>query len=362
MPTLQAAAGESGNNKPMVLHTYCLQGGGETSQNSQGSGINEDVSFTLNSTDRHGVAYGFKPMVLQSSWDGTQIAPTLTSRNAGGGQRMPDKENFNAVISYGLDRVSYNPGKNQSGIAVVFNGENVTSPTNKADPKPGDPCHTLDRDSRNYVVFDSRGNGDGKIVPTMKGDHENRVTNTTTICLDIGFFQAEKDKSATILARQYKDPRITYQESTDPLMASGYQKNGTQEAANDMYIVNRMVRRLTPKECERLQGFPDNWTSIGEWTDSKGKTRQTTDSARYKALGNSIALPFWFYLLRRISAQYERPATLGSLFDGIGGFPYCWERCNGPGTAIWASEIDEFCIAVTKKRFPEGEEQQKGVT
>lgn len=121
-----------------------------------------------------------------------------------------------------------------------------------------------------------------------------------------------------------------------------------------------VVRRLTPLECERLQGFPDGWTDIGEWTDTKGKLhKESSDSARYKALGNSIALPFWFYLLRRISAQYERPATLGSLFDGIGGFPLCWERCNGPGTAIWASEIEEFPIAVTKRHFPEkGEEHE----
>lgn len=118
-----------------------------------------------------------------------------------------------------------------------------------------------------------------------------------------------------------------------------------------------VVRRLTPTECERLQGFPDGWTDIGEWVDTKGKVRKTSDSARYKALGNSIALPFWFYLLRRISAQYERPATLGSLFDGIGGFPLCWERCNGKGTARWASEIEEFPIAVTKYWFEEGNEK-----
>ena len=114
-----------------------------------------------------------------------------------------------------------------------------------------------------------------------------------------------------------------------------------------------VVRRLTPLECERLQGFPDGWTDIGEWTDSKGKKHKEADSPRYKALGNSIALPFWFYLLRRISAQYERPATLGSLFDGIGGFPLCWERCNGKGTARWASEIEEFPMAVTKYHFGE---------
>lgn len=46
-------------------------------------------------------------------------------------------------------------------------------------------------------------------------------------------------------------------------------------------------------------------------------------------------------------------ATLGSLFDGIGGFPLVWETCHGKGTAVWASEIEEFPIAVTKARFPE---------
>ena len=119
-----------------------------------------------------------------------------------------------------------------------------------------------------------------------------------------------------------------------------------------------IVRRLTPLECTRLQGFPDGWVEIGDWVDSNGKLHKDADSPKYKALGNSIATPFWFYLLRRIAAQYERPATLGSLFDGIGGFPYCWEKCNGEGTAIWASEIEEFPIAVTKKHFPEGTEQK----
>lgn len=120
------------------------------------------------------------------------------------------------------------------------------------------------------------------------------------------------------------------------------------------------VRRLTPLECERLQGFPDNWTAIGEWTDTKGKKHKTADSPRFKALGNSIALPFWQFLLDRISDQYtDTTPTLGSLFDGIGGFPLCWERKNGKGSAVWASEIEEFPIAVTKLHFPEEEEEQE---
>lgn len=117
-------------------------------------------------------------------------------------------------------------------------------------------------------------------------------------------------------------------------------------------VTNGSVRRLTPLECERLQGFPDGWTDIGDWVDSKGKKRQTTDSARYKALGNSIALPPWKWVLKRLCAQYERDATMASLFDGIGGFPLIWEQLNGKGSCLWASEIEEFPMAVTKRRFP----------
>lgn len=118
-----------------------------------------------------------------------------------------------------------------------------------------------------------------------------------------------------------------------------------------VHDMKTVVRRLTPTECERLQGFPDGWTDLGEWTDTNGKVKQTSDSARYKALGNSIALPFWKYLARRITAQYERDITMGSLFDGIGGFPYAFEKAGAK--AVWASEIEEFPIAVTKRRFPE---------
>lgn len=125
------------------------------------------------------------------------------------------------------------------------------------------------------------------------------------------------------------------------------------EDAETYPVQNMVARRFTPMECERLQGFPDHWTDIGEWRDSKGKLRKPSDSPRYKALGNSIALPFWDFLAKRISAQYLRPVTMGSLFDGIGGFPLVFERHNGKGTARWASEIEEFPIAVTKLHFGE---------
>lgn len=116
------------------------------------------------------------------------------------------------------------------------------------------------------------------------------------------------------------------------------------------------VRRLTPLECERLQGYPDGWTDIGEWTDSKGKKHKDADSPRYKALGNSIALPFWEWMAGRICDQYNGEVTMASLFDGIGGFPLVFQRHGAK--AVWASEIEEFPIAVTKMRFPEKDDNE----
>ena len=81
--------------------------------------------------------------------------------------------------------------------------------------------------------------------------------------------------------------------------------NGKNEPIKGRYV----VRRITPKECERLQGFPDNYTDIGEWTDQKGKKRMTTDAARYKALGNSMAVPVMRFIAQRIDWALAHPIT-----------------------------------------------------
>ena len=75
----------------------------------------------------------------------------------------------------------------------------------------------------------------------------------------------------------------------------------TNNVCRERYI----VRRLTPLECERLQGYPDGWTDIGEWTDTKCKKHKLADSQRYKALGNSIAIPPWLWVLSRLNEYCE---------------------------------------------------------
>lgn len=191
------------------------------------------------------------------------------------------------------------------------------------------------------IVYDARGNGDGKIVPTITGDHENRITDYTAIAIERKTFNEqsfshykESDKCSTLKAK------------------AGNIGNGS-ECLIAEKAIRWIVRRLTPVECERLQGYPDGYTDIGDWTDSKGKKHKYADSPRYKALGNSIALPQWFWLVQKMRPYLKEKPTLGSLFDGLGGFPLVWQRAYGDGTARWASEIEEFPMAVTKRRFGE---------
>lgn len=242
------------------------------------------------------------------------------------------------------------------------------------------------------IVFDARGNGDGKIVPTITGDHENRITDYTAIAIERKTFNEqsfshykESDKCSTLKAKagnigngsecliaEKHDSSKADGVQTKPFCAGfsykigakamgiGYEieKAGTLSAErHDSAVLEKtirwIVRRLTPVECERLQGFPDGWTDIGEWVDENGKKHKPADSPRYKALGNSIALPQWYWIFQKMKSYIGENPTLGSLFDGIGGFPLVFESTYGDGTAIWGSEIEPFCVAVTKKHFPE---------
>lgn len=121
---------------------------------------------------------------------------------------------------------------------------------------------------------------------------------------------------------------------------------------------NIAIRRLTPLETERLQGLPDNWTNIGEWINVTGKRCKSSDGKRYAAIGNSIALPFFQIIANNICAQYDREVTMGSLFDGIGGFSLVFQRAGAK--PLWASEIEPFPIAVCKKHFGDEETGEQG--
>lgn len=274
-------------------------------------------------------------------------------------------------IAKTLDTSTQDPSKNQGGIAVI-----------------------------EKYVYDTRGNGDGETVPTITGDHNNRVTDYTclaiTRCYDIGEARLRTpseyiEKSPTITARcgtgGNNVPGVVYclqgngidradtagcngkgwkedtsytlntidkpavvcaqksytefkDESTlSTLKATGGSYGGGSE---NIVVKNYIVRRLTPTECARLQGFPDLWGYLDKkesFTDEEYKfwleVRNTyakinnkavkdytkaqiltwynklhTDSAEYKMWGNGIALPNALYVMQGIAAEAEIPINL----------------------------------------------------
>ena len=307
-PTLSARCGTGGNNTPAVV-TYSKSKRAQTESDYE-SWQESDKANTLNAFDTGDVRTTEAVVYVVDQGGGKSAcdvregkSPTLTTTHDGA-----------PVIA--LDRASYNQGKNAQ-YDFEISDKGINSPL--VAKGPGAVCYSTNHGSFHTI--------------------------------------AEEGLCATLQAPDYKDPpTVSYavdcRNCTEAEVNGALQSNSAHSLnGNNVVRTRYIVRRLTPLECERLQGFSDNYTNIGEYIDSTGKKRNTSDAARYKALGNSIALPPWKWVLKRICACYERDATMASLFDGIGGFPYLWEQLNGKGSCLWASEIEEFPMAVTKVRI-----------
>ena len=305
----------------IVEPVYALQGNGidraETA-GCNGRGWREDVCYTLNTIDRPAICFkagqGAKARSIGAS---ETVSPTLGSE-AGG----------NSV-----------PGICYPQVARTLTAEADAS-----------PC--IDR-GQNVVCYDARGNGDGTRCPTLTGDHENRVTDYTAVTVyrspKIGEYAADGTAS-TMAARDFKSPRDLVvehppaygvdcrnaaldEEKTHTLQAKangGQSLNCTPSVLMDGRPPRKyIIRRLTPLECCRLQGFPDGWgvpdhkdrlsdEELAFWQGvrdtcsliagkpSKKYSAETltkwynglhTDSAEYKMWGNGIALPCAAFVL-----------------------------------------------------------------
>ena len=222
--------------------TYCLQGGGETSQSSQGSGVNKDVASTLNGLDKHGVAYEQEGIAFEPrSADGEPritgdikkvVSPTLNCM--GGGQREPSVCSWNGdVTPKASEDVSVTLRSQQGGEGV---GVALSTPW----------------DTQRARIMDKSG-----VAPTLQSGAKDSGNIT---------------------------PAVTQ---------------------------NLTVRRLTPVECERLQGFPDGWTSEkmevvlegNEWK-ATGKVVKQADGPRYKAMGNAVTVNVAEWLGKRIGGIF----------------------------------------------------------
>ncbi len=205
----------------------------------------DGISTTLPAS--MGMGGGYVPMVyenhgIDSRYTGPlEIAPTMSARYGTGGNNVPLVEQSPhtfCIVGNIIDRQPENGG---NGIGCQE-----------------DVAYTLTATDRHAVYSRQR-------VDVFQ---ENKVVSTES---------ARQHKDATDLVVQ------PYQQAVGTLVRSDHKGISNQYVSDDKCIVDgpNLIRRLTPLECERLQGFPDFWTDIPD----------ASDSARYKSLGNSVAIP-----------------------------------------------------------------------
>lgn len=263
------------------------------------------------------------------------LAQTL--RASGGGDCTPTVLAPVAVYCHqgnGIDRAgkcltaySFDSLSSLCCEAVVYDGANITSPLNKTNPQAGDPCHTISTDSRNYIVCCLQGNGIDRA--------DTAGCNGKGVCEDKCYTLNTIDRHAVCFPQQAYN-KFIQEDIEATLKASGGTYGGGSEnlvAEQSFSPIRYIVRRLTPTECARLQGFPDWWGEIPKkdnltddeytfWlnvrnTYAKINNKTTkeyskeqmlswynklhSDSSEYKMWGNGIALPNALYVMQGIA-------------------------------------------------------------
>ena len=248
-PTLKAA--ESGTN--MVPSVLCL--------NDQGGSVmncSENVSGTLRAQE-----HGHQPLVyenhgIDSRYTGPhKVAPTMSARYGTGGNNTPLVEQEADAICIAGNTVDRQPQNGGNGLGCQ-----------------DELAYTLTATDRHCIYARQRMDEfkDGEVVSTQSARQHKDATD---LVVDVAGLDCRN-------AVENGDLCGTLQKGT-----SGSSLNSIHPIRNGL-----LIRRLTPLECERLQGFPDGWTDIPG----------ASDSARYKALGNSVAIPCVEFIMSRIAA------------------------------------------------------------
>jgi DNA (cytosine-5)-methyltransferase 1 len=228
-----------------------------------------------------------------------------------------------------------NGGRGGIGVgAIAFDTTQITSPLNRSVPKPGDPCHPLAAGAHApAIAFHPTQD------PISSADVCHSIGANANATAAIAFTQNQRDEVRTLEVSGALPAEPGMKQQTFLAQAIGWDEElnasteqsgtllrGGQGGRHDGVMTTAMqVRRLTPVECERLQGFPDGWTRIPSWSGWRKMGEDETpeqcfadglevrqnkktgawrvkdvDGPRYKALGNSWAVPVVRWIGRRI--------------------------------------------------------------
>lgn len=279
----------------MQMQTFISQADGSTEEK-------EIVAFAANQRDEvrdlYGVAgaLGAQPGMKQQ---------TFLCLNDQGGDRMDVTVDKTATLRAQMNAHQPLVLYENHGIDARYTGPHEVSPTISArGGTGGNNLPLVAEPPEDSPVLCITGNAiDRQLLNGVNGlGIQEGVTYTPTATDHHAIFSrqridqfAEGDVASTESARQHKDATdLVYQATVGALTCCDAKGPNQQYVGQDKLIVEapQLVRRLTPLECERLQGFPDGWTSIPGATDAK----------RYKALGNSVAIPCVEFVLSGIAA------------------------------------------------------------
>jgi len=222
----------------------------------------ENVMPTLCS-DSHGT-----PHAVAFSFD-SLASNSMKSSNPHSGCRE-------VSVARTLDTTDPNPSKNQGGIAIVepdvFDGSSVTSPINASNPQPGDPCHTLSTDSRNYVVYeshpmDSRVKDCGDVSPTVTVKYAKGSADTPLVCESVGIIDSIEPMVDSVIDVEMEVAIRKYEVDKDRLVNILREHKGT---LTNREIADKLSKPLTMVEhwfrtdkCFAVPD-PDVWFQLKE--------------------------------------------------------------------------------------------------
>ena len=173
---------------------------------------------------------------------------------------------------------------------IPFDTTQITSKANYSNPQSGDPCHPLAAGAhapavaQPIVMINMQGDKGGASITDDGASFTISADSQPHAVMQPVSYSTELHNTTSNNAGKIFEERTTCLDANSPPPA---------------LLTAMQVRRLTPVECERLQGFPDNYTDI------KAKGKPTPDGPRYKALGNSWAVPVVAWIGKRIAQRLE---------------------------------------------------------